>query len=144
MDDVIPFNKQEIIDANEKEITERLLKNPTSAEAISVAEDRLDEVLKIVENIGNSLEFSDKIITKAAYFLGALAWAQPFSGGNKSTGFLMTIVFLHDNGFELRIPEIDEAYLIDLLYKIQEERTNLSHEIIERLILYIKERIVRI
>ena len=144
MNHVTPFNKQEIIDENRKEIEERLAKNPSAMEAFCVAEERLDEVLKMVENIGNDLEFHDKLITKAAYFLGGLSWAQPFCGGNKSTGLLMTLVFLQDNGFTLEIPEDDEAYLIDLLYEMQEDRASLSHETIHKLILYMQKKIFQI
>lgn len=141
---MIPFNKQEIIDENRKEIEERLAKNPSAAEAFCVSEERLDEVLRIVENIGNELEFHDKLVTKAAYFLGGLAWAQPFCGGNKSTSLLMTVVFLQDNGYTLKIPACDEAYLIDLLYEVQTDRENLSHETIRKLILYIQKKISQI
>jgi len=45
LDRIIPFDKQEIIDENKKEIEERLAKNPSAAEAFCVSEERLDEVL---------------------------------------------------------------------------------------------------
>lgn len=143
MNKIIPFNRQEIIDENRKEIEERLKKNPTAAEAILVSNDRLNEVLKIVDSVGNNLDHREQIITKAAYFLGAISWAQPFGGANKRTGFIMVVIFLRDNGYDLEIPEYDEARLISLLYDIQEERSTLSHEIIENLILYMKERTIR-
>ena len=141
MDRITPFDKQEIIDENRKEIEGRLAKNPSAAEAFCVSEERLDEVLEMVDNAGTDLEFLDKVITKAAYFLGGLTWAQPFCGGNKSTALLMTMVFLQDNGFKVEIPEIDEAFLIDLLYEVQTDRTSPSHEIIQKLILYMQKKI---
>ena len=49
----------------------------------------------------------------------------------------MTMVFLQDDGYTLKIPADDEAYLIDLLYEVQADRENLSHETIQKLILYI-------
>ncbi|GEM_PF-5988839 len=56
----------------------------------------------------------------------------------------MTMVFLQDNGFKVDIPETDEAFLIDLLYEVQTDRTNLSHETIQKLILYMKKRILHL
>ncbi|MDE1832710.1 MAG: hypothetical protein KGI02_10150 [Thaumarchaeota archaeon] len=85
---IIPFNKQEIIDENRKEIEERLAKNPSAAEAFCISEERLDEVLRMVENIGNELEFHDKLVTKAAYFLGGRC------GHNHSVEEIKARVFL--------------------------------------------------
>lgn len=99
--------------------------------------DRIDEVLQVVKNAGKDLSFEKALIEKTAYLIGSLAWAQAFSGGNKRTALLTGIVFCSQNGYRLNIPQSRNAELRQLLFDIQEERTGINREIIDKLMLYI-------
>ena len=52
----------------------------------------------------------------------------------------MAIVFMRDNGFDLDIPEYDQAALIDLLYEVQGDRSTLDVSVMDTLILYTENR----
>jgi len=102
-----------------------------------VGTDIIDEVLQTVKNAANELPFEKALVEKAAYLIGGLAWAQAFSGGNKRTALLTGIVFFSQNGYRLNVPQSRNAELRQLLFDIQEERTGISREIIDKLMLYI-------
>ncbi len=130
--------KSFIIELNKKIIGEWNARHPQLPEFVNVSETRLDEVLQIVENVGNPLVTKDQIITKAAHLLGGLAWAQAFSGGNKRTAILSTTVFLRRNGLSITFPREEQLELRQFLFAIQEDREQLQQEIIDKLILYIR------
>ena len=128
-----------IIELNKKIIYEWNARHPESSEFISSSEAGLDEVLNMVEKVGNNLEIKDQIILKAAHILGGLPWAQAFSSGNKRTAILSTTIFLRRNGLNITFPKEEQRELRRLLFEIQEERGQLQHEIIDKLVLYIRK-----
>ncbi|MDE1816808.1 MAG: Fic family protein, partial [Thaumarchaeota archaeon] len=130
--------KSFVMELNKKIIDEWNARHPQLPEFANVSEVRLDEVLQIVEKVGNQLVTRDQIITKAAHLLGGLAWAQAFSGGNKRTAILSTTVFLRRNGLSITFPREEQRELRQFLFAIQEDREQLQQEIIDKLILYIR------
>ncbi len=127
-----------IVELNKKIIDEWNLRHPELSEFTNVSDTRLGEVLTMVEKVGNEYETTDKIIAKAAHLLGGLAWTQAFSGGNKRTAILSTTVFLRRNGFSMTFPREEQRELRLMLFQIQEERSQIQQEIIDKLILYIR------
>ena len=83
------LEKSFIIELNKKIILEWNEKHPESSEFIAESGSGLDEVLSIVEKVGNDLDHKDKIIVKAAHLLGGIPWIQSFSGANKRTAILL-------------------------------------------------------
>ena len=135
------INRQRIIDINKKIIRLWNTWHPDRPESFDVGIDRIDRVLQIVENTGNDLPFENMIIEKAAYLVGGLAWAQSFSGGNKRTAILSCAVFLSQNGYRFNIPTDENPQLRQLLFDIQEERSEINRQIIEKIILYITNHV---
>ena len=66
-----------IIQINRDILKEWLEENPSIYEGIAVNNDRLNEVIEIIKQ-------QEDLILKASYLMGGIAWAQPFSGGNKT------------------------------------------------------------
>lgn len=81
----------------------------------------LERLLDVFNNVNSFNDISDRrerIIRKTAHILGGLAWAQPFSNGNKRTALTTSIYFLRKNGFDLPITNKgEEKELFDLLEK---------------------------
>ena len=139
MREVILPNKQEIIEENRKEIERRLRIDPTAPEAFSVGEDRLNAVLDRMKKECNESEWRKKIVKKTSFFIAGLSWAQPFGGANKTTAVLIALLFMRDNGFDLNIPPAEQNRLIDFMYEIQKERSELNSQLVESLILYVDQ-----
>lgn len=144
MREVIYPNKREIIEENRQEIENRLRIDPTAPEAFLVAEDRLDAELERLKKECNESDWKKKIVRKASFLIAGLSWAQPFGGANKTTAVLMAILFMRDNGFDLTIPHEEQGKLIDFMYRIQEERSELDLQLVESLILYVDQFTVTI
>lgn len=132
-----------VIRVNRELVEERILRDPSGPEHFGLSQDRLDEVMSIFYKSGADLLGEAQIIEKAAYFLGALSWAQPFDAANKSTGMIVMVLFMRKNGLDLKTSPLDEAYLRGLLYEIQEERTELNREVMGKIILYIQENTIK-
>lgn len=135
------LDKTLFIETNKKIINEWKEKEPNSEDVIGVRNDELDSVLEIIEKVGTDDDPKEDLIIKSAYIMGAVSWAQPFLSGNKRTGILVSATILHDNGFDIEISKEDEAYLREVLYRIQDSRSELDSSIITELILYISKRI---
>jgi prophage maintenance system killer protein len=131
-----------IIEVNRKIIQEWNKRHPEWPEFIDVSRPRLEEVLEIVKQAGNGLDVKEKIITKAAYLLGGLAWTQAFSGANKRTSILSTTIFLRRNGLRFTIPRERQRELRKMLFDVQEQRDRPRPEIIDKIILYIKGNVI--
>lgn len=131
-----------IIEINRKIIEEWNVRHPEQPEFIGVSRSRLDDVMEIVRQAGNGSDPEEKIITKAAYLLGGLAWTQAFSGANKRTAILSTTVFLRRNGLRFTIPMQRQRELRKMLFEVQGQRDRPRPEIIDKIILYIKGNIM--
>ena len=132
------LTKDLIIEINKGIIHEWLEKNPTASEAINVNQDELDKVLQMINE-------QENFIMKTSYILGAISWAQPFSGGNKRTAFVCADILLRMNGLKLAIDnENDTEYLRKLLFDIQGERAELNADTMAKIILYVSTRIRKI
>lgn len=143
MEEIIPFNREEIIEENRKIIQERRKIDSNSLETFAVSQERLDEALVIVNNMSNDLPRREKLVRIASTFMGAMSWAQPFAGANKQTVIFIAMLFLRDNGYDLQIPGYDYEALIDLLYKVQEDRSSPEESALRSLFLYTDNRTVR-
>lgn len=133
-----------IIEINRKIIEEWNQRHPEQPEFIALSRSRLDEVLEIVKKAENGTDFAEKMIIKGAHLLGGLAWAQSFSGANKRTAILSTSIFLRRNGLRLTIPKVRQRELRKMLFDVQGLREKPHPETIDKIILYIKENIVRL
>lgn len=131
-----------IIEINRKIIEEWNDRHPESPEYIDVSRSRLDEVADMVQKTEKDSDLREKIITKAAYLLGGLAWAQAFSGANKRTAVLATTIFLRRNGLRFTIPKERQRELRKMLFEVQDQRDIPRPEIIDKIILYIKENTI--
>lgn len=139
--EIVMISKQDIIETNKKILEEWLAKNPSEFEAITVNQTTLDELIDIANKTGNNEDFTTGLIKKSAYLMGGIAWAQPFGGGNKRTGILCAATFLFNNGYLLELPE-DYRPIRKLLYEIQEERTRLNPDVMDKIIFYISRYII--
>ncbi len=132
------LTKELVIEINRGVIQEWLEKNPTAADVINFNQDELDKVLRMVNEQSN-------IIMKAAYLLGVISWAQPFSGGNKRTAFVCADTLLRMNVLRLAVHNgNDTEYLRKLLFEIQDERSELNADTMAKIILYVSKRIRKI
>jgi len=131
-----------IIEINRKIIEEWNARHAEQPEFIGVSKDRLYEVLEIVRRAGKESDLEEKIIIKAAHLLGSLAWAQAFSGANKRTAILSATIFLRRNGLRFTIQKEHRRELRKMLFEVQEQRNRLEQEIINKIILYIKENVI--
>lgn len=137
-------DRQRIIDINKKIIELWNSRHPDRPEYFAVGADRIDEVLDIVKNAANDLDYEKSLIEKAAYLVGGLAWNQAFSGANKRTAILTCTLFLLENGYGLNIPQSRNPELRQLLFDIQEERCDVNRETIDKIILYIAKQVSKI
>jgi len=142
MKKIVYVDRDTIIDTNSLIIATWNACHPERPEFIDVSTARLDEVLDIVRNVGNDLDFDDSVLVKAAHLAGGLAWDQCFSGANKRTAMSVTSLFLQSNGFDLfRIQKREQRHLRQLLFDIQEERGQLNERTMSEIILYIKRNV---
>lgn len=129
------LTKDIIIKINQGIITEWNEKNQVNKESFGVADDRLNEVLTIVQKQIDP-------IAQACYLLAGIAWAQPFSGGNKRTAFVCADTVLGMNGYRLQVTEeSDIEYLRSLLFEIQESRSELDDFTLAKIVLYVTKRL---
>jgi prophage maintenance system killer protein len=129
------LSKDVIIRINKGIVHEWNEQNPQNPEVFAVGEDRLDDVLSMVNKQSGPIE-------QACYLLAGISWAQPFSGGNKRTAFVCADTWLRMNGYRLVIDsETDQEYLRSLLFEIQESRTDLDDLTLAKIMLYVTKRI---
>lgn len=135
--EIIKIEKQVIIDTNQKTVEGWKKTYPDSPDEFGVRRYELESVLEIVDGVGHEQNLLDNLIIKAAYIMGSISWAQPFTAANKRTGILSAATFLSDNGYNLEIREQDEPFLRKALYDIQLSRSELDDLILGNLISYI-------
>ena len=140
----LSLEKQLFIESNQKIIKEWQKKHPDTTDVHHTRMNDLESVLQIIDNAGNPTNFKEDLIIKAAHIMGATSWVQPFIGGNKRTGILVAATFLNENGYSIDISKDDEVYLREILYRIQDNRSELDSSIIGELILYISKKISKL
>lgn len=125
----------DIITINKGIIEEWIESHPKNHEGVSSDKHKLEQILHEADN-------QESLLAKATYLLGAIAWAQPFAGGNKRTAYTTTKTFLQMNGYTLLVQtKGDIEFLSKLLYEIQEERSELNEETMAKITLYVANRI---
>lgn len=97
----------------------------------------------MVEKHDKENHIMEDLIIKASYLMAVVSWLQPFLDGNKRTGIVSAIKYLRDNGYDLDIKKEDEKEIRSLLYDIQDQRTSLDESVVEKIIFYIRKRIVK-
>ena len=125
----------DIITINRGIIEEWIESHSQSHEGVGGDKHTLKQILHEVDN-------QESLLAKATYLLAAIAWAQPFAGGNKRTAYTITKIFLQMNGYTLLVQTAEDIeFLRKLLYEIQEERSKLNEETMAKLTLYVANRI---
>ena len=130
--------KKVVIQINKGILKEALEKNPSTLERVSVNEDTLKDAL-------DDAEQQEGIIMQVSYLLAGIAWAQPFGGGNKRTGYTCADTFLRMNGFKLDVKSREDIeYLRKLLFDIQGNRSKLDSDTLAKIVLYVSKRIIKL
>ena len=130
--------KKVVIEINKGILKEAQEKNPQQVEKISVNKDELSKIL-------DEADQQEGLIMQVAHLMAGIAWAQPFGGGNKRTGYTCAYTYLRMNGFRLVInSKEDIEYLRKLLFDIQERRTKLDSDTFAKIVLYVSKRIVKL
>jgi prophage maintenance system killer protein len=101
----------------------------------------MDEVLLMINNVGNSGNKEQDLLEIATHILGVISWKQPFLDGNRRTGIIAAGKFLRDNEYDLDIdPEEENSELRSMLKRIKEQMLTLNQEVMTQLSFYISER----
>ena len=130
--------KKVVIEINRGLLKEAQEKNPQVVEKISVNKDELSKIL-------DESDQQEGLIMQVAYLMAEIAWAQPFGGGNKRTGYTCADTYLRMNGFKLVIESKEDIeYLRKLLFEIQELRTKLDSDTLAKIVLYVSKRIIKL
>lgn len=108
---------------------------------IGVIQKNMDEVLLMINNVGNSGNKEQDLLEMATHILGVITLKQPFMDGNRRTGIIAASKFLRNNGYDLDIdPEEANSELRSMLKKIKGQLLTLNQEVMEQLSFYISER----
>ena len=130
--------KKVVIEINKGILNEALEKNPKQIEKISVNKDELSSVLEETDQ-------QEGLIMHVAYLMARIAWAQPFGGGNKRTGYTCADTYLRMKGFKLDVKSKEDIeYLRKLLFDIIGNRKELDSEAFSKIVLYVSKRIVKL
>ncbi|MBM3910402.1 MAG: Fic family protein [Thaumarchaeota archaeon] len=101
----------------------------------------IEQVVEIVNSVGNSGNHLHDVIEKSAYLMGSIAWIQAFAGGNKRTAYIATKEFLQNNGYLLQVKSDSIKELTHLLYSIQEERSQLNFSTMKKIIFFLMKHV---
>ena len=108
---------------------------------MGVIQKNMDEVLSMINNVGNSRNKEQDLLEIATHVLGAITLKQPFMDGNRRTGIIAAGKFLRDNGYDLDIdPEEANSELRSMLKKIKNQLLTLNPEVMKQLSFYISKR----
>jgi len=130
--------KKVVIEINRGILKEALEKNPQINEKISVNEDTLTKIL-------NESEQQEGFIMQVAHLMAGIAWAQPFGGGNKRTGYTCADTYLRMNGFEIVVEtKEDIEYLRKLFFDIISNRKEIDSDAFSKIVLYVSKRIIKL
>ncbi len=130
--------KKVVIEINRGILKEALEKNPQINEKISVNEDTLTKIL-------NESEQQEGFIMQVAHLMAGIAWAQPFGGGNKRTGYTCADTYLRMNGFKIVVETTEDIeYLRKLLFDIIGNRSEIDSDAFSKIVLYVSKRIIKL
>lgn len=140
---VMKIHKRYLIETNEQ-ILLRHKKKTGEPVHIGVIQKNMDEVLSMINNVGNSRNKEQDSLEIATYVLGVITLKQPFMDGNRRTGIIAASKFLRDNGYDLDIdPEGVNSELRSMLRKIKDQLLTLNPEVMKQMSFYILERMRR-
>lgn len=138
---IMEINDTFLIETNEKILLREKMRTGKTV-YIETVPKNLAKVLLKVSEYGNSGNFEQNLIQKAAAILASIPWLQAFFDGNRRTAIIAAGTFLRDNGYELDIdPEEENTELRVMLSEIKKHRRDLEPTIMQQLFLYISERI---
>jgi len=133
------FDKQYLIETNEKILKRH--KKLTSKQVWIETTCALDEIIPHVDSVGNSGNKKEDLIQKVTHLMAIMTLKQPFFDGNKRTGVVSAIKFLHDNGYNLDIdPEAENLELRKMLIKIKQHYHSLDRDTVSQMSFYISKR----
>ena len=123
------------------QILQRQKKRTGEQVHIWVIQKNMDEVLPMINNVGNSGNKKQDLLEIATHILAVITLKQPFMDGNRRTGIIAAGKFLRDNGYDLDIvPEEENSELRQMLKTIKERMYTLNQEVMRQLSFYISER----
>ena len=94
---VIKTNEQYLTETNEQLLLRH--KERTGEKVfIEVIKKNMDQVLPMINNVGNSGNKEQDLLEIATHILGTITLKQPFMDGNRRTGIIAAGKFLRDNG----------------------------------------------
>lgn len=138
---VMNLDNQYLIETNEQVLL-RHKKRTGESVYIGVIQKNMDEVLPMINGVGNSENKEQSLIEKAARILGVIILKQPFMDGNRRTGIIAAGKFLRDNGYDLDIdPEGENLELRSMLRRIKDRMSTLNPEVMRQLSFYISKRV---
>lgn len=137
---VMKIHEQYLTETNEQVLL-RHKKRTGEPVYIGVIQKNMDEVLLMINNVGNSGNKEQDLLEMATHILGVITLKQPFMDGNRRTGIIAASKFLRNNGYDLDIdPEEANSELRSMLKKIKGQLLTLNQEVMEQLSFYISER----
>lgn len=137
---VMKIHKKYLTETNEQILLSRKKKTGEPVH-IGVIQKNVDEVLSMINNVGNSRNKEQDLLEIATHVIGAITLKQPFMDGNRRTGIIAAGKFLRDNGYDLDIdPEEVNSELRSTLKKTKNQLLTLNPEVMEQLSFYISKR----
>lgn len=123
---------------NEAIIEAHLESSPGAFEAVAFADDRMQEVLDLVEGASGAR-------AKAATIMCGTAWAQPFAGANKRTAVALAKIMLNRSGLDFDcLGDSDTGdRLRRPLFEVQGLRSRLDPETVRKTRIYLWPRLKR-
>lgn len=111
---------------------------------IGVIQNNMDQVILMINNVGNSENKERDLLEIATHILGVITWKQPFMDGNRRTGVVAADKFLRDNGHHLDVNiEEKNLELRTILKMLKNQLLTLNQEVMTQLSFYISQRIVQ-
>lgn len=137
---VMKIHEQYLTETNEQ-LLKRHKERTGEPVYIGIIQKNMDEVLPIINNVGNSGNKVQDLLEIATHILGVITLKQPFMDGNRRTGIIAAGKFLRDNGYDLDInPEDENSELRKLLSEIKKHYADLEPSIMKQLSFYISKR----
>ena len=137
---IMKIHEQYLTETNEQ-ILQRHKERTGESVYIGVIQKNIDDVLSMINNVGDSGNKEQDLVEIATYLVGGIALRQPFMDGNRRTGIIAAGKFLRDNGYDLDIdPEEENSELRRMLRKIKDRMFTLNQDVMEQLSFYISER----